>query len=138
MVGIILASHGPLSRSIIQSAELICGKNIPQITALSLTGEMSIEEFRNELILAINKVDSGDGVLVLVDIPGGTPSNIALQQTINNKNLEVVSGFNLSMLLEIVMNRENKNLVELAQLACETGQKSIEILSKKLKNMAAM
>lgn len=136
MVGIVLASHGPLSQSIIQSAELICGKNIPQITALLLTGEMSVEDFRNELILAINKVDSGDGVLILVDIPGGTPSNISLQQTMKNKNLEVVSGFNLSMLLEIIMNRENKNLAELTQLAYETGRRSIEILSKKLKNMA--
>jgi len=137
MVGIILASHGPLSQSMIQSAELICGKNIPQITALSLTGEMSAEEFRNELILAIDKVDSGDGVVVLVDIPGGTPSNTSLQQTVKNKNLEVVSGFNLSMVIEIIMNRENKNLTELAQLAYETGQQSIEILSKKLKDMTA-
>jgi len=82
-------------------------------------------------------VDSGDGVVVLVDIPGGTPSNTSLQQTVKNKNLEVVSGFNLSMVIEIIMNRENKNLTELAQLAYETGQQSIEILSKKLKDMTA-
>lgn len=136
MVGIVIASHGPLASCMMKSAELICGSN-SQIAAVSLTLEMSLEEFHKKLISAVKQVDCGEGVLVLADIPGGSPSNISLQESAKAEDVEVVSGFNLGMLLEILINREGKNPMELAQFACEAGKKSIEFLSKKLKDMTA-
>ena len=98
MNGLVLATHGNLGEALIRSMEVILGEQ-PQVEALSLQVEDDIEAASKGLREAVAKVDSGDGVLILTDMLGGTPSNLALS-LLGQPQIEVISGVNLPMLLK--------------------------------------
>jgi mannose PTS system EIIA component len=133
MVGILLVTHPHLGDEFIRSAELICGK-FPYLAGVSIDTQKGVEEIRQEIAAAIRKVDAGDGVLILTDMFGGTPSNMSLA-FLRDGQVEVLTGLNLPMLIKIASCREERKLGELARLVKEAGQKNInlasEILQKK-------
>ena len=127
MVGIVIVSHLKLAEEIRRTAELIVGE-IEQSVALSLDPKMEVESPRGEIKKAISEVDSGDGVIILTDMFGGTPSNLAL--TFLGEGVEVVSGVNLPMLIKITTDREGKSLGDLASDAKEYGRNNINVATE--------
>ncbi len=132
MVGIVIVSHLNLASELLKTAELIVGK-IPASKALSLDPKKDVEILRKEIQSAIKEVNSGSGVIILTDMFGGTPSNLAL--TFLGPQVEVVSGVNLPMLIKVTTQRTQMTLNELAIKAKEYGRNNInvatEFLSKK-------
>lgn len=132
MVGIVIVSHLNLAGELLKTAELIVGK-IPASRALSLDPKKDVEILRKEIQNAVKEVNSGDGVIILTDMFGGTPSNLAL--TFLGPQVEVVSGVNLPMLIKVTAQRADAPLNELAIKAKEYGRSNInvatEFLSKK-------
>ncbi len=133
MVGVVLVTHPHLGEEFIRSAEMICGK-IPRVLTVSIDTRKEVEELRRGIAEAIKKVDDGDGVLILTDMFGGTPSNMSLAFLQENR-VEVLTGLNLPMLIKLSNCREGRSLTELARMVKEAGQKNInlasEILQKK-------
>ena len=121
MVGILVASHGALAAGLLDSASMIVGES-ELIKAESLQPEDSPEGFRERLAKSIAELDRGDGVLVLTDLFGATPANSALY--ILGDGVEVLTGANLPMLLEAIMQREMP-LRELADSILESGRSGI-------------
>jgi PTS system mannose-specific IIA component len=133
MVGVVLVTHPNLGDEFIRSAELICGK-LPNLGTVSIDTRKGVEELRRGIAEAIKRVDVGEGVLILTDMFGGTPSNMSLA-FLSEGRVEVLTGLNLPMLIKISNCRQGRTLKELAKMVKEAGQKNInlasEILQKK-------
>jgi PTS system mannose-specific IIA component len=128
MVGVVLVTHPHLGEEFIRSAEMICGK-LPRVLTVSIDTRKEVEELRRGIAEAIKKVDEGDGVLILTDMFGGTPSNMSLAFLQENR-VEVVTGLNLPMMIKISNCREGRPLRELARMVKEAGQKNINLASE--------
>lgn len=124
----VVATHGKMSKGLIETLELIVGrsKNIASVTLLE--GERP-EDLKKKLQKAIKKEDSGDGVILFLDLFGGTPSNVSCLIA-RELNIEVVSGVNLPMLLEVIMNRKSKSLKELRNVAINAGKEGIKSINE--------
>ena len=134
MVGLVLATHGKLAQELLRTAEGVCGK-IEQCRPVSLAASSAMEVARAELADAIRAVDSGDGVLVLTDMFGGSPANLAL--TFLDEKIEVVTGVNLPMLVKLSTCRaEDAPLLETARMLTGYGQKNITLASELLRTRA--
>ncbi|MCJ7833413.1 MAG: PTS sugar transporter subunit IIA [Deltaproteobacteria bacterium] len=135
MIGIVIVTHCNLGQELIRSAEFIVG-GLGQAKAVSLNPEDQVEALRGKIAEAIEKVDIGDGVILLTDMFGGTPSNISLTFLADEK-VEVVTGANLPMLIGLASKREGKSLNQVAREIKEYGLRSIalagEILKKEVK-----
>jgi PTS system mannose-specific IIA component len=130
MVGVVLVTHPNLGEEFIRSAELICGK-LPFLTNVYIDTRKGVDVLREEIARAIKSVDSGKGVLILTDMFGGTPSNMSLAFLSENR-VEVVTGLNLPMLIQISNCREGRSLQELAKSVKEAGQRNINLASEVL------
>jgi mannose PTS system EIIA component len=134
MVGLVVATHGQLAAELLRTAEGIVGP-VPNGAAISIDSSTSVEEARARLATAIHKVGAdGDGVLVLTDMFGGTPANLAL--TFLDEQIEVVTGVNLPMLMKLASSR-NSGLKAAAELATAQGQKNITLASALLRASVA-
>jgi PTS system mannose-specific IIA component len=131
MVGVVLVTHPNLGEEFIRSAELICGK-LPYLTTVSIDTRKGVEELRKEIADAVRSVDSGNGVLILTDMFGGTPSNMSLA-FLSEGRVEVVTGLNLPMLIKISNCREGRNLQDMAKMVKEAGQRNINLASEILR-----
>ena len=124
MVGILLMSHGELSKGELNTLECIVGAN-ENITVLTLAADDDITKFEEDMNQAIIELNTGDGVLVMVDVLGGTPSNKSAQK-LREKDVEVLTGLNLPMLLAAVEARmHNMSLNDMKKHVIENGQQSI-------------
>ena len=132
MVGIVIVAHGNLSQEFINTTELITGDGISNITGISIHPDDSAKKVADKITSSIKEVDSGDGVLILTDMFGGTPSNISLSFLEAGK-VEVVSGVNLPMLVHIAFNREGVSLEELGLTLQNMGRENISLASEILK-----
>ena len=133
MVGLVVATHGQLAAELLRTAESIVGP-LTGAEAVSIDASSSVEEARARLATAIHKVGAdGEGVLVLTDMFGGTPANLAL--TFLDEQIEVVTGVNLPMLLKLASTRGN-GLAAAAELATAQGQKNITLASALLRARA--
>jgi PTS system mannose-specific IIA component len=133
MVGIVVATHGQLAAELLRTAEGIVGP-VPGAVAVSVDASTSVEEARARLATAIHKVGAdGEGVLVLTDMFGGTPANLAL--TFLDEQIEVVTGVNLPMLMKLASSRGH-GLAAAAELATAQGQKNITLASALLRARA--
>ena len=134
MIGVLITTHGNLGSEFIKAVELIRG-SLKAVMHLSVDQTKSVEELKKEISAAIRKLDQGQGVLILTDLFGGTPSNISLSFLKEGK-VEVVTGVNLPMLLRLSEAREDISLKEFAVTVRDYGMKNIylasEILNKKL------
>ena len=133
MIGVLITTHGNLGSELINAAELIRGK-LKGIIPISVDQTKGVEDLKKEISTAIKKLDQGQGVLILTDLFGGTPSNISLSFMKEGK-VEVITGVNLPMLLKLPDVREGMRLNEFARYIKDYGVKNIslasEILSKK-------
>ena len=130
MVGVLVITHGNLGQELIKAAELIKGK-YDGVLPVSVDSNKGVEDIKKEITTAIKKVDKGQGVLILTDLFGGTPSNIALSFLKEGK-VEVVTGVNLPMLLKLDIRKE-KNLTDLSYFIKDYGRKNISLASEILK-----
>jgi PTS system mannose-specific IIA component len=130
MVGLVVATHGELAAELLRTAEGIVGP-VERSAAISVDARTSVEEARARLATAIHKVgEDGEGVLVLTDMFGGTPANLAL--TFLEEQIEVVTGVNLPMLMKLAGAR-SQGLAAAAELATSHGQKNITLASALLR-----
>lgn len=131
MVGIVVVSHGNMADGMIDAARMIVGE-MESTVAVSLKESDAVEDLINRIETAVDEVDQGDGALILVDAFGASPFNASARLAMNRKNVEVVSGMNLPMLLELAVQREGQDLEAVTQIALETGTASIRSLSQTL------
>ena len=123
MVGVIIGCHGPLAQALLDSAELILGEQ-QEVATVALEPGQSLEELYTRMGEALTQMEQGDGVLVLLDLYGGTPSNAAALH-FQHARLEAVTGVNLPMLLEVLLGRSEKDLPALTALAEEIGRQGV-------------
>ena len=128
MVGILLITHKRLAEEFIATAELIVGK-IETCVGLSLDPDLPVDDLRQQINQAMDEVNDGDGVIVLTDMFGGTPSNLSLS-FLNTEGIEVVTGVNLPMLLKLAQSREGHDVGELARIIKDYGRRSISLASE--------
>ncbi len=131
MIGVIIVTHGNIATEMLNSTKFIMGK-VENMVAIGVDPKENVEELRNKIHEAIKSVDQGEGVLILTDMFGGTPSNVGLSFLEEGK-VEVITGVNLPILLKLCTNREGWNLTELATFVKNYGQKNISIASEILK-----
>jgi PTS system mannose-specific IIA component len=131
MVGVVVASHGNLAAELLRTAEGIVGP-LARASAVTVDATVSMEEARARLGRAIAEADGGEGVLVLTDLFGGTPANIAL--TFLDGGVEVVTGVNLPMVVKLATLRgEGLALAQLAAAIAAYGQKNVTLASELLR-----
>ena len=130
MIGMVLVSHGRLATELKAAMEHVVGQQ-KQVETICIGPEDDMEMRRKEIVDAIHAVDSGDGVVVLTDMFGGTPSNLAIS-AMNGSSVEVVAGINLPMLVKLASLREGCGLEQAVVRAQEAGKKYINIASKVL------
>lgn len=133
MTAIIIGTHGMFSEELLKSSEMIFGtqENVGSITFKTGEGIDNLAYRYNELI---KELDCKDGVLFMVDLFGGSPFNAASIIAIKNDNMEIVTGVNLPMLLEVFGNRDFSSLSELLAIATDSGKDAIKVLTKEIKN----
>ena len=134
MVGILVITHYKLGVELIAAASMM-GVKADHIEALSVDLQQNSEKLRKDILTAIKRLDNGDGVLIMTDMFGGTPSNLSLSFLEEGK-VEVLTGVNLPILIKLSTLRGEKNLNELAKQLKSFGQKNInlasEIMNKKV------
>ena len=128
MVGMLVITHQRLAEELIATAELIVGK-IENCVGLSLDPDLPVDDLRRQIDEAMDRVNDGDGVIVLTDMFGGTPSNLSLS-FLNEEGIEVVTGVNLPMLLKLAQSREGHKVDELARVIKDYGRRSISLASE--------
>ena len=130
MIGLVLVTHGRLAEEFVAALEHVVGSQ-QRIAAVSIGPEDDMEQRREDVLANINDVDGGDGVIVLTDMFGGTPSNLAIS-FLEQANVEVVAGVNLPMLIKLASVRETATLADAAEAAMESGRKYISVASSLL------
>ena len=124
MIGIVVATHGEFGNSLFSTLRMILG-DVEGITSISLLSEDSLETFREKLEKALKVVDSNnEGGLILVDMLGGTPFNVAVQIATNRK-IQVVTGVNLPMLIKVASHRDASDLEGFTSELQEATRESI-------------
>jgi PTS system mannose-specific IIA component len=131
MIGLVLVTHGRLAEELVSVMEHIVGPQ-SQIAAVGIAPQDDMEAKRKEILRRVGEVDSGKGVLVLTDMFGGTPSNIAISITKDGK-VEALAGVNLPMLIKLASARKTESLSDAALAAQEAGRKHIHAVSALLK-----
>jgi PTS system mannose-specific IIA component len=132
MIGVIVVTHCHLSEELIAAARLVVGEELKQFEAVSIAPSEGSEEIRKKIVTAIRRVDIGQGVLILTDMYGGTPSNISLS-FLEEKKVEVITGVNLPMLLKLATYETDMDLETLAVFITDYGQRNINLASEVLK-----
>ena len=131
MIGALVVTHGHLGQELVAAAEMIVG-DIAHIRAVSIGWHDDVNDAHNDIERRIAEVDSGKGVLILTDMFGGTPSNIALAFHEPGK-VDVVTGVNLPMIIKIAGQKEGETLDSLARTVRDKGCSSIAMASDFLK-----
>ncbi len=128
MIGIVVVSHGKLAKELVRAAEHVVGEQ-EAFRSISIEAEDDIDARRDQIRDTVKACDNGRGVVILTDMFGGTPSNLALANLARGK-VDVVGGVNLPMLIHLVQVRETLTLEEAVQAACDAGQRYIRIGSE--------
>ncbi len=127
-IGIVLVTHYRLGEELIQALRLIV-PDAPAFGAVSIEPSQSVDEMRAGIEAALKEADRGEGVLVLTDMFGGTPSNISLS-FLDEHPVEVVTGVNLPMLIKLATGVEPSSLEELATFIKDYGRRNISVASE--------
>ena len=134
MIGVVVVTHGQLATELVNAAETIVG-DLPQFAAVSIGWHDDVDDAREEIKQAIARVQGQEGVLILTDMFGGTPANLAL--TFLDERVEVVTGVNLPMILKLATARADAlALRAAAELVASHGQKNITLASELLRSRA--
>ena len=132
MIGIVIVTHSGLGDALIEAAESILETPLEAAAAVSVDLKHSAEKLRKKIGDGIKAVDQGDGVIILTDMFGGTPSNLSLS-FLEEGRIDVLTGVNLPVLIRAAKMRKGSNLAELAQSLQAYGKKSISLASGVLK-----
>lgn len=127
MIALIIASHGELAEKLVDTSEMIFGKQENIGVVNFLPGE-NFDNLKNKYEEQLDKLDTKDGVLFLVDIFGGSPFKVASSVALNDENMDIIAGMSLPMLLEIYKTRDYLNLEQVVKFAKETAQAGIKSL----------
>jgi len=130
MIGLVLVAHAGLATELLKAAEMIVGR-IEKAEAIGITAQDSVEQIRDSVAGAIEKV-SGDGVIIMADMFGGTPSNMSISFLRDNE-VEVVTGVNLPMVIKFASDRDKLGVAELAASLKKCGLESISVAGDYLK-----
>ena len=130
MIGMVLVTHGRLATEFRAALEHVVGPQ-QQIETITIGPEDDMEIRRADILDAVARVESGDGVVVLTDMFGGTPSNLALS-CMTGRQVEVVAGINLPMLIKLASVRDCEPLADAVLHAQEAGRKYITVASQVL------
>ncbi len=131
MIGVLIISHCDLGKEFLNAAELILGR-LEAVDHISITQVTESEEILMTISEKIKHLDRGQGVIVLTDMLGGTPSNLSLS-FLKKEMVEVLTGVNLPMLIAVAQDRDRLSLGELGEKAQEAGRRSIALAGKMLK-----
>ena len=134
MIGLVLVTHGGLAVEFLAAMEHIVGPQ-EQVEVVSIGPEDDMDQRREDIVSAVSKVQTGQGVILLTDMFGGTPSNLAIS-LLENDMVEVIAGLNLPMLIKLASVRKNKTLQEAADAAQNAGRKYINTASQLLQGDA--
>ena len=133
MIGIVIVTHGQLGNALIEAAEFILGDRPEAIESVSIDLSENAEKLRDKISRGIQKVQDGEGILILTDMFGGTPSNLSYS-FLEEGHIEVLSGVNLPILIQAANLRgKEMNLEELSANLEIFGKKSISLASGILK-----
>jgi PTS system mannose-specific IIA component len=132
MIGLLIVTHSDLGKELLNAAEFIVGR-LDAAEAVSITQTADSEQIRKMIEEKVSVLDKGQGVLILTDMFGGTPSNISLS-FLKKDTVEVLTGVNLPMVIAIAQARAQMGLNRLAQMAQEAGKTSISLASKLLES----
>ena len=130
MIGLVLVTHGNLAKEFISAMQHVVGPQ-EQVEAVCIGPEDDMEMRRSEILKKVGEVDKGQGVIVLTDMFGGTPSNLAIS-IMDRAKVEIIAGINLPMLIKLASLRKDKSLKETVEGAQEAGKKYINIASQLL------
>ena len=128
MIGLVLVTHGQLAEEFRHAVEHVVGPQ-EQIETISIGPDDDLDLRRSDMLTALGRVDTGDGVIVLTDMFGGTPSNLAIS-AMERANVEVIAGVNLPMLVKLATIRNGCRLQEAITQAQEAGRKYISVASQ--------
>lgn len=130
MIGMILVTHGRLAAEFIAALEHVVGPQT-QIAAVCIGAEDNMEQRRQDILRSIAEVDTGEGAVLLTDMFGGTPSNLAIS-VMDRAKVEVIAGVNLPMLIKLASLRQTESLERAVAGAQEAGRKYINVASQLL------
>jgi len=127
MIGMVLVTHGRLAAEFIAALEHVVGPQ-PNVRAVCIGPDDDMEQRRKDILENVTKVDDGSGVVLLTDMFGGTPSNLAIS-IMDSANVEVIAGVNLPMLIKLASVRGEEDLATAVVSAQEAGRKYINVAS---------
>ena len=128
MIGMVIITHGNLALELRAAMEHVIGLQ-KNTEIISINPDDDLEIKKEDIAKSIKKVDSSSGIIIVTDMFGGTPSNLAITFLVPEK-IEIISGVNLPMLVKIAELRDSKNLLEVIGAGKEAGQKYISIASE--------
>jgi PTS system mannose-specific IIA component len=135
MIGLVLVTHGRLAEEFVRAMIHVVGPQ-ERVATIAIGPDDDMEERRADIAAAIREVDSGRGVIVLTDLFGGTPSNLAIS-LMERGRIEVIAGMNLPMLIRLGSARKSMTVVAAVAAAREAGRKYISVASEVLGEAAA-
>jgi len=130
MIGLVLVTHGNLAKEFISAMQHVVGPQ-EQVQGVCIGPDDDMEVRRNEILEKVNEVNTGEGVVLLTDMFGGTPSNLALS-VMDRAKVEILAGINLPMLIKIASLRKDNDLKKTVEGAQDAGKKYINIASQLL------
>ena len=131
MIGVVVVTHGQLATELVNAAEMIVG-DLPQFTAVSIGWHDDVNDAREDILHAIERVRGEEGVLLLTDMFGGTPSNLGMT-FLERDRLEVITGVNLPMLIKLASLRSSSNLLGVAKEMRDHARDAIWVASDLLR-----
>jgi PTS system mannose-specific IIA component len=131
MIGVVVVTHGQLAIELVNAAEMIVG-DLPQFTAVSIGWHDEVNDAREDIAQAIERVRGDAGVLILTDMFGGTPSNLGMT-FLEKDRIEVITGVNLPMLMKLASLQTSQDLLAVAREMREHGRNAIWVASDLLR-----
>ncbi|MBI5162444.1 MAG: PTS sugar transporter subunit IIA [Magnetospirillum sp.] len=130
MIGMVLVTHGRLACELVAALEHVVGPQ-PAVASVCIGPDDDMEQRRSDILDSVAQCDDGNGVVVLTDMFGGTPSNLAIS-IMDKAKVEVIAGVNLPMLIKLASVRHSEALADAVASAQEAGRKYINVASKLL------
>ena len=135
MIGLVLVTHGRLAEEFVAALEHVVGKQ-SNVAAISIGPEDDMERRRADILSSVGQVDDGEGVILMTDMFGGTPSNLAIS-VMSEARVDVIAGVNLPMLIKFASIRETEPLAAAVASVQEAGRKYINVASSLLAEVPA-
>ena len=130
MIGMVLVTHGALADEFKSALQHVVGPQ-EQVETVAIGPDDDMEQRRNDILKCVDAVDSGDGVVILTDMFGGTPSNLAIS-IMQQRSVEVIAGVNLPMLVKLARVRADLDIKQAVTIAADAGRKYINVASETL------